>query len=107
MSELAIAVLGRSAFTLGFELSGVRVVVNTTSLDAASTTGLLFDTLKRQDIGVLIIEDKTLAMLSAQDRTSVENYIRPVVVVLSETASDPASLRRQITRAIGVDVYEH
>ena len=103
--ELAIGVFGENAFTLGFELAGVKHIIETDGLDEQAKVDLLFKTLKRTEIGVLVADERSLKGLSTQDRMIIENYIRPVVIVLSETASDTSSLRRQITRAIGVDVY--
>lgn len=103
--SLGLACFGGSDFTLGFELVGIRTVVSTEGLTDEQSAELLFATLKRHDIGVLIADEKALRGLSTQDRTIMENYIRPVVIVLSDGESDSSSLRRQITRAIGVDVY--
>jgi vacuolar-type H+-ATPase subunit F/Vma7 len=103
--SLALAAFGGSDFTLGFELVGVKIIISTDQLTPESCVDLLFSTLKRTDIGVLIADEKVLRGLSIQDRTIMENYIRPVVIVLSDGVSDNSSLRRQITRAIGVDVY--
>ena len=102
---LAIGVFGGSEFTVGFELVGINVIVNTDDKDEQQRIDLLFDTLKRTDIGILIVDERSLAGITGPDRLIIENYIRPVVIVLSERASDTSSLRRQIIRAIGVDVY--
>jgi len=106
MSELAIGVFGGTEFTLGFELSGVRTIISTTDLSAENRLELLFQTLKRQDIGVLIADEESLQGMSSHDRTLIENQIRPVLIVLSKDNHDTGSLRRAIIRAIGVDVYE-
>jgi vacuolar-type H+-ATPase subunit F/Vma7 len=102
---LKLGVFGGSEFTLGFELAGINTIISTNDLDENERHELLFNTLKRSDIGVLIADERALIGLSSTDRMLIENYIRPVVIVLSETASDTGSLRRQILRAIGVDVY--
>jgi vacuolar-type H+-ATPase subunit F/Vma7 len=102
---LKLGVFGGSEFTLGFELVGVNTIVHTTNLAEQQRIDLLFETLKRHDIGVLIVDEKSLIGITPSDRMIIENYIRPVVIVLSDTASDTSSLRRQILRAIGVDVY--
>ncbi len=102
---LNVAVFGGTEFTLGFELVGVRSVIHVDGLATAERIDKLFDTLKRADIGILIVDEQAIAGISAPDRYIMENYIRPVVIVLSNTVSDTSSLRRQIIRAIGVDVY--
>ncbi len=104
-NALEVAVFGGNEFTLGFELIGVKTVVNTDTLNEQERIDLLFSTLKLPGIGILIVDEKSIAGISSQDRYIMENYIRPVVIVLSEKASDISSLRRQIIRAIGVDVY--
>lgn len=106
MNDLLIGVFGSNEFTTGFELVGIKAVINTAELDEQQRHRLLFETMKRGDLGVLIIEEKSLVGLSSQDRLIVENYLKPVVVILTDKPND-GSLRRQITRAIGVDVYEH
>jgi vacuolar-type H+-ATPase subunit F/Vma7 len=103
--DLSIGVFGGSEFTVGFELTGINVIVYTDGLSEQQRIDLLFETLKHHDIGILIVDEKSLAGISGPDRLIIENYIRPVVIVLSEKASDTSSLRRQIIRAIGVDVY--
>lgn len=104
-APLAIGVLGASAFTLGFELAGIRHVFSTEGLNDGERIARLFDAIKHPELGVLIVEDKDMNVVPTQDRVLIENYIRPVVIVLSSTVSDSSSLRRQIMRAIGVDVY--
>lgn len=106
MTNFLVAAFGSNEFTTGFELVGVKTIISTTDLDEYHCSKLLFETLKRNDIGLLIVEEHTLEELSQQDRFIVENYLRPVVVVLTEKPND-GSLRRQIRRAIGIDIYEH
>jgi vacuolar-type H+-ATPase subunit F/Vma7 len=103
--ELELGVFGGSEFTLGFELVGVKKAFSTDNLAEQERIDLLFSVLKAHEIGILIVDEKSLTGISAQDRFTIENYIRPVVIVLNENASDTGSLRRQIIRAIGVDVY--
>jgi vacuolar-type H+-ATPase subunit F/Vma7 len=102
---LPIGVFGGSEFTLGFELVGIDTIITTDGLSDQQRIDLLFETLQRHSVGILIVDERSLAGITPPDRMIIENYIRPVVIVLSEQASDTSSLRRQIIRAIGVDVY--
>lgn len=103
--SLYLAVFGPSEFTLGFTLSGIKHIIATDGLDGEARIELLFKTLKRSELGVIIVDENALQGISAQDRLIIENSIHPVVIVISEKATDTGSLRRQITRAIGIDVY--
>lgn len=101
---LPIAVLGRSEFTLGFELVGVHTVIATDGLSPGERTKRLFETMQRRDIGILIVEDETMDAIPTTERVQVENAIRPVVIVLTEHGHAGGTLQRQIKRAIGIDI---
>lgn len=93
---MELAALGRSEFTLGFRLAGIRKV-----MDFKSEQDI--DTLMRNpSVGVVIMEQETFDQLKEHRKDDVVNSIKPVFVVVSEQPQE--ELRKMIIRSIGVDL---
>lgn len=104
---LHIAAMGGSDFTLGFELVGVKTIIPTDGLSVTERLDAITAVMRRNDLGIIVMDDAVLDGIALVDRQQLENAIRPVVVILSTKEGDSGSLRRQIMRAIGVDLYAH
>jgi len=104
---LLIAAMGGSDFTLGFELVGIKTIIPTEGLTPEQRLDTITTAMRRDDLGIIIMDEAVLAGINAYERQQLENTIRPVVVVLSDELGDAGTLRRQIMRAIGVDLYAH
>ena len=104
---LAIVAMGGSDFTLGFELVGVKTILSTDGMNADQRLELIGDTMRSDSIGIIIMDEEVLTGIATYERQQLENAIRPVVVVLRSEPGDSGTLRRQIMRAIGVDLYAH
>ena len=104
---LAMAVLGGDEFTLGFELVGIKTVIRTDGLGPDKRLDAIMRAMRDPAIGILIVDAQALSGIGAYERAQLENAIRPVVVVLHATSGETGDLRRQIMRAIGVDLYAH
>ncbi|MFH1682697.1 MAG: V-type ATP synthase subunit F [Candidatus Woesearchaeota archaeon] len=98
-----IACFGTEAFTLGFQLAGIRKTVN---LDDKKNILDQIESLKgNKEIGIVIIDEKILERLDSQDRSDVEDSVDPVFISLStETSSD--NIRKLIIKSIGVDLWK-
>jgi V/A-type H+-transporting ATPase subunit F len=101
-----IAVVGSPEFTTGFRLAGVRKFQNVPpeqkeeQLDEA-----VQETLADDDVGIVVMHDDDLDILSRDVRSDVETSVEPVVVTLGGGAGS-GGLREQIKRAIGIDLMD-
>jgi V/A-type H+-transporting ATPase subunit F len=101
-----IAVVGSPDFTTGFRLAGVRKFADVPDdekdeqLDDA-VSGMLED----EEVGILVMHDEDLDVLSRDVRSSVETSVEPVLVTLGG-GTGSGGLREQIKRAIGIDLME-
>ena len=93
-----IAVIGDEEFTLGFQLAGVKKVFNPEDYSEK-----IKELVKRDDLGILVTQDRDLKQLPKRIRGEVENSVEPVVVSLSETA-ESERLQEKIKKAIGADI---
>ncbi|MFH1275499.1 MAG: V-type ATP synthase subunit F [Candidatus Woesearchaeota archaeon] len=95
-----IAVVGKSEFTLGFRLTGIKNVVETNN---AKEDIVKF--LNNDKIGIVIMDEKTMEELDDYTKELVVGSISPVFVVVSETAQQD-ELRKMIIQSIGVDLMK-
>jgi len=93
-----IAVIGRDEFTLGFRLAGIQKVFG--NEDYRETIQELLD---REDIGIVVADQRDLDELPERIRRSVDESVDPVVVPLSEEV-ESARLNDKIRRVIGADI---
>ena len=91
-----IAVIGSAAFTLGFQLAGVRHV----SSHAEDMNAWLRD----NELGIIVTDTATFDALDERTKEDVLRSIKPVVVVVSEQPQE--DLRKMIIRSIGVDLMK-
>jgi len=98
-----IACLGSEAFTLGFQLTGIRRCIT-----LAGTEELLEQAAKLREektAGIVIVEESALAQLDGLSRTEIEDSVDPVFIPLAtETTGD--NLRKLIIKSIGVDLWK-
>ncbi|MBI2647381.1 hypothetical protein HYW99_02800 [Candidatus Woesearchaeota archaeon] len=96
-----IAVLGGSEFVVGFQLAGVR--------DVIEVTGDYFNELDRlknqKDIGIVVVDEKIMDSLDIYQKTAIEASVEPVFIPLS-TKDEQDSLKRLIKKSIGVDLWK-
>jgi V/A-type H+-transporting ATPase subunit F len=101
-----IAVVGSPEFTTGFRLAGVRKFANVPDdqkdeqLDEA-----VKETMTDDDVGIVVMHDDDIDILSRDVREEVETSVEPVVVTLGG-GTGSGNLRQQIKRAIGIDLME-
>ena len=95
---MELAVIGKSEFTLGFRLAGVKKVVEFKKDEH------VVDMLNDQALGIVITDQETFDGLNEHLREDVTNSITPVFVVVS--AKPQEGLRNMIIRSIGVDLMK-
>ncbi len=98
---MELSIVGGSAFTLGFALTGIRRIEETEENPALAFRKVMQDA----NVGIIITDEPTLNQLDEHTREDVERSVKPVVVVLSaDMAQD--SLRKLIKKSIGVDLLK-
>ena len=99
----AIVVLGKKDFVIGFELAGIKdtVIVDDTTLKQKT-----IEALGNKDIGILVMHKNDFNALSEREQEKFENSIRPTTVAVSEDKTSDDRFRKQIQKAIGVDVWD-
>lgn len=101
-----IAVVGSPEFTTGFRLAGVRKFTNVPDdqkqvrLDDA-----VRETMADDDVGIVVMHDDDVDLLSRDVREAVETSVEPVVVTLGG-GTGSGNLRAQVKRAIGIDLMD-
>ncbi|MFB6116605.1 MAG: V-type ATP synthase subunit F [Candidatus Nanosalina sp.] len=96
--EGKIAVIGDSDLRLGFKLAGVQETFTKENYEEK-----IENIMDREDIGILITEEKDMSKLSKRTRQEVDSSVNPVVVPLSEEA-ESERLQEKIKKAIGADI---
>ena len=96
-----IAAVGGSEFIVGFQLAGIR--------DTIEIKGSTFEELKaikeKNEIGIIIIDEKIMNLLEAHQRNEIESSVEPVFIPIS-TKTEQDSLKRLIKKSIGVDLWK-
>ncbi|MGZ4943048.1 MAG: V-type ATP synthase subunit F [Halobacteriota archaeon] len=100
---MEIAVLGTTDFVTGFLLAGVRRTIITTRDDLETKVR---EALSDPDIGILIVDDNDMQSLSPHLRGVLEDSIEPTVISVGGTSEESTSLREQIKRSVGVDLWK-
>lgn len=99
MSE--IVAIGENEFTVGFQLAGIRRVIELDKDIEKKITTLLND----ENVGIIITSPKTVDALSERTSARLFKLVKPVTVVVSEEEKEE-NLRKMIIKSIGVDLWE-
>lgn len=101
-----IAVVGSPDFTTGFRLAGVRRFENVAEEEKDEELDeRVSEVLEADDVGIVVMHDDDLELLSRNVREAAETSVEPVVVTLGGTAGS-GGLRQKIKRAIGIDLMD-
>jgi V/A-type H+/Na+-transporting ATPase subunit F len=96
-----VVVLGENEFTLGFELTGVECSYK---LDEDSPEQTVNELMADKEIGLIVMEEKTMERFSETMREKLSQSIEPVFLVLSVQDTNE-ELRKLIKKSIGVDLW--
>ena len=96
---MELAVIGKSEFTLGFRLAGIKKVVEFKKEE--DIIGMLND----HTLGIVITDQEIFDGLNEHLKEDVMHSITPVFVVAS--AKPQEGLRNMIIRSIGVDLLKN
>ena len=96
-----LAVVGGSEFIVGFQLAGIRNIIE--------VTGNYFNELKnlknKKEIGIIVVDEKIMESLEPHQRKEIEASVEPVFIPVS-TKVEQDSLKRLIKKSIGVDLWK-
>lgn len=93
-------ILGGEEFTLGFRLAGVNDIVEVNENTSEKEVKKLLD--EKID-GICVVDKNTVDTLHERTKTKIEDSVKPVFVILSETA-EQETIRKMIIKAIGIDI---
>ena len=96
-----IAVVGSNEFIVGFQLAGIK--------DVIEVRDNYFNELKnlksRKDIGIAVIDEKVMEKLESYQKAEIESSVDPVFIPISAKIEQD-SLKRLIKKSIGVDLWK-
>ena len=95
-----LAVAGSNEFVVGFQLAGIKNVV-----EIGSAKFELSSLVKNKDIGIIIIDEDLISKMDTYERNLMEGSVEPVFIPLS-TNLEQDSLKRLIKKSIGVDLWK-
>ena len=98
---LKLAVIGGSEFVVGFQLAGIKDVIEVTS----NYFNELKNMKNRKDVGIVVVDEKIMEKLEMHQRAEIEASIEPVFIPIS-TKVEQDSLKRLIKKSIGVDLWK-
>ena len=96
-----LAVVGTSEFTVGFQLAGIKDVIEVGDKPFNDIKNLK----NRKDIGIIVVDEKIMEKLESHQRLDIEASVEPVFITLS-TKVEQDSLKRLIKKSIGVDLWK-
>jgi V/A-type H+-transporting ATPase subunit F len=96
-----IAIAGRSEFVVGFQLAGIKDAIELGANPFAELKNLK----NRKDVGIVIVDEKTIEGLEPYQRLEIEASVETVFISLS-TKVEHGSLKRLIKKSIGVDLWK-
>ena len=96
----SIAVLGSNEFIVGFQLAGIREIIEASSDPLKD----IYELKKRKDIGIVVVDEKIMEKFDVHQRHEIEDSVEPVFIPIS-TKVEQDSLKRLIKKSIGVDLW--
>ncbi|MFV9630598.1 MAG: V-type ATP synthase subunit F [Methanosarcinales archaeon] len=99
---MEIAVVGKSEFTLGFRMAGVKKISETNGDDLVP---IIRNILKDKDVGVLVIHNDDMAGLPEKLRITLDELVTPTTITIGG-AGESSNLRDKIKQAVGVDLWK-
>ncbi len=99
---MEIAIVGTPEFTLGFQLAGISTLYNPEDDEAMAST--LSGLLNSKNVGVVVIDSATQAILPDRLRARLSASVSPTVLGIG--IEEDTTLRDTIRKAIGVDLWK-
>jgi len=99
---MKIAVIGSFEFNLGFRLVGIRDIYDVENKN--QLVNAINDVLKREDIGVVVVEHKYMEKIPFTLKREIEENVEKTFVPVG--GEEVKELRDKIRRALGVDLWK-
>ena len=99
---MEIAVVGTSEFTLGFQLAGISNIHNASADEEVSA--ILKELLNEKEVGIIVVDSEILSRMPERLRMRLSDSISPTVLGIG--TEEDTSLRENIRKAIGVDLWK-
>ena len=99
---MEIAIVGTPEFTLGFQLAGISTLYNPEDDEAMAST--LSGLLNNKNVGVVVIDSATQAILPDRLRARLSASVSPTVLGIG--IEEDTTLRDTIRKEIGVDLWK-
>ena len=96
-----VAVIGGNEFVVGFQLAGIRDVIEVTE----NYYNELKNLKNKKEIGIFVVDEKIMESIEPHQRLEIEASVEPVFIPVSTTVEQD-SLRRLIKKSIGVDLWK-
>ena len=96
-----IAVAGTSEFVVGFQLAGIKEVIEISNNSFNDLKNLK----QRKDIGIVVVDEKIIEGLEQHQRLDIEASVEPVFIPVSAKVEQD-SLKKLIKKSIGVDLWK-
>ena len=96
-----LAVVGGSEFIVGFQLAGIKEVIEAND----NYFNQLKNLKNRKDIGIVVVDEKIMENLEQHQRFDIESSVDPVFIPISSKIEQD-SLKRLIKKSIGVDLWK-
>ncbi len=96
-----IAVAGTNEFNVGFQLAGIKDIVEMSNNPFNDLKNLK----QRKEIGIVVVDEKIMEGLEPHQRLEIEASVEPVFIMVS-TKVEQDSMRRLIKKSIGVDLWK-
>ena len=95
-----VAVLGGSEFIVGFQLAGIKEIIEASQEPVKD----IMELKKRKDIGIVVVDEKIMESLDQHQKEEIEDSVDPVFIPLSIKV-EQESLKRLIKQSIGVELW--
>jgi len=96
-----LAVIGGSEFVVGFQLAGIKDIVEVSS----NYFNELKNMKNRKDVGIVVVDEKIMENIDLYQRQIIESSVEPVFITVS-ARTEQESLKRLIKKSIGVDLLK-
>lgn len=97
-----LVVVGKSEFTLGFLLTGIKRIHN---IDGRTDAEKVFRSLAADEsVGVIVTDRESVSGLPADFQKRLNVSVKPILIMLSEDMGEQDHLGEMIKKSIGVDL---
>jgi len=99
---MELAVIGKSEFTTGFRLAGIRKIFDVA--DSKDLEEKVKTCLSDENVGIVVLHTDDVKRLSAGLQKTVDESVEPTFIAIG--GREESGLRDKIKRAIGVDLWK-